>query len=232
MRADEGHLYTGWVAANGVGEAIGLGTTFVLGWAVAATLEAMTGVPAILAGALLAIALGVVLEGVVVGLAQERVLRDRLAGLPRGRWTLATAVGAGLAWAMGMIPSTVVSLTAGNAGGEPMPEPGPAVRYGLAIVMGLVTGPILGVAQWMVLRRVLSHAWHWLWANALAWAVGMAVIFIGMDLVPWTGPASAIAASLYAVSAAAGLAVGAVHGRVLVALIRRTGPVRSRGLTR
>ena len=70
-----------------------------------------------------------------------------------------------------------------------------------------------------VLRRHVRHAAWWLGATAVAWGVGMPLISLGMDLVPWAGPPAAIGASIYVVCALAGLVVGAIHGRVLVRLV-------------
>lgn len=98
-------------------------------------------------------------------------------------------------------------------------EPPVWAQYALAALLGLLVGPVLGLAQWTVLRAHVNRAKRWLWANALAWAAGMAIIFIGMDRVPWQGSFAARALALYAVSAAAGLVVGAIHGRVLVGLL-------------
>lgn len=66
----------------------------------------------------------------------------------------------------------------------------------------------------------MRDAARWLWANTAAWAVGMPLIFFGMDHVPWQGPALARALALFGVCAVTGLAVGAIHGRVLVGLLR------------
>ena len=93
------------------------------------------------------------------------------------------------------------------------------MQYSLAALLGLVTGPVLGVAQWVVLRRVVRRAQHWLWANAAAWGLGMPLIFLGMDLVPWGGSPPVIIAAIYVVCAATGAAVGAVHGLVLMRLL-------------
>ena len=89
----------------------------------------------------------------------------------------------------------------------------------LAAGLGLAAGPILGVAQWTVLRRFVNRGGRWLWANALAWAVGMPVIFLGMDRVPWNGHPLAAILSIYAICTIVGVVVGAVHGRVLVQLL-------------
>jgi hypothetical protein len=89
---EERECYRRWIAANGLAEAAGLGTTFVLGHAVVPTLARATGLAAILGSALAAVALGTLLEGVLIGFAQERVLRGRIAGLRLRAWPIATAV--------------------------------------------------------------------------------------------------------------------------------------------
>jgi hypothetical protein len=213
-------FYRRWIFANGWAEAVGLGTTFALGRLMAPSLERVTGALAILGTALIAITLGTLLEGILVGFAQERVLCDRLAPLQPRSWTKATAIGAGLAWTLGMIPSTLMAFPSpDSAASAPPAEPSAILQYGLAALLGLVAGPVLGLAQWFVLRRLVQRAGLWLWANAVAWAVGMPLIFLGMDFVPWNGPPAAMFLAIYAVCGAAGLVVGAIHGRFLLALI-------------
>jgi hypothetical protein len=213
-------FYFDWIGANAVAEAAGLGTTFVIGLQVAPSLDRLSGVVSTLSAMLLAIALGTVLEGVVVGFAQEVVLRRNLDRLRPRSWLTATAAGAALAWTLGMIPSTVASLASADSGSSQAPEPPMLVTLLLAAGLGLVAGPILGLSQWTVLRRHVDHAGRWLWANALAWAVGMPLIFLGMDVVPWGGQPTIVTLSIYAVCGLAGLIVGAIHGRVLRQLIR------------
>jgi hypothetical protein len=67
MRPADRPFYLTWIAANACAEAVGLGTTMVIGWGVAARIERLDGVAATLATALVAIVLGTLLEGVVVG---------------------------------------------------------------------------------------------------------------------------------------------------------------------
>ncbi len=209
------NFYGRWILANGWAEAAGLGTTFVIGSSVGPLLEQTPSVPVILSGALEAVLLGTLLEGVLIGVAQEGVLRSRLVELRRRFWLSATAVGVGLAWLMVIVPSTIMALIPSESGGSPPSEPSAIGQVTLAAVLGVVAGPILGLAQWTVLRRHVSHASRWLWANALAWAIGMPLIFLGMDYVPWTGNRLVLFLSIYAVCGATGLVVGAVHGRVL-----------------
>lgn len=226
MTTSEPHrLYRRWVWANGLAEAAGLGTTFLLGLAAAPVLAAWQGPVEVLGGAALAIVLGMVLEGAVVGTAQAWAL-PAATMVPRGAWIRATVIGAGLAWSIGMVPSTAVALLSPS----PAPEgaaaegPGPLVTIALAALLGAITGPILGAAQARVLRTVTSNAGRWLWANAVAWAVGMPLIFVGMDLVPWTSAAVPRAAAIYLVCGITGCAVGALHGRVLVRLLGAVPP--------
>jgi hypothetical protein len=216
----ERSFYLRWIAANGWSESAGLGTTFVVGIGLAPYLDQRLGTAAIVAGALMAVGLGTVLEGVVVGIAQERVLRTRLRTLRRWLWTLATAAGAGLAWMLGMVPSTIMALAGERDPAATPAEPGLVVQLGLAVMLGVVAGPILGGAQWIVLRRHVGRARRWLWANALAWAAGMPLIFAGMNIVPWTRPMALVVPAVYLVCAVAGIAAGAIHGAVLVRLLR------------
>jgi hypothetical protein len=216
-------FYRRWIFANGWAEAAGLGTTFIIGQLAAPWLPRSTGLLSILLGALVAVLLGTLLEGVVVGVAQEAVLRQRLLSLRKRMWVVATAAGAGLAWFLGMIPSTVMALHSSAPASSPPAEPPALLQYALASALGLLTGPVLGLAQWVVLQAHTPRSGRWLWANALAWAIGMPLIFLGMDYVPWTGPRSAVYLMIYAVCGAVGLVVGAIHGRILVGLMPPRG---------
>lgn len=219
MRLSDRLFYRRWIIANGWAEGAGLGTTLVLGWLAAPLLESAEGAPVIIGGALLAVILGTLLEGVVVGLAQEGVLRIRVVQLPRWSWVVATAVGAAIAWLLGMIPSTLMALSTPPVPATEVAEPGLLVQYGLAAVLGAALGLILVTAQWAVLRRHSRKATRWLWANAAAWGLGMPLVFVGMDFVPWSGSPSAIIPAILAACTVVGLVVGAIHGLVLVGLL-------------
>jgi hypothetical protein len=211
-------FYRRWVFANGWSEGVGLGTTFVAGTLLVPSLSRVEGPLGVIMSMLGAIAMGIALEGILVGIAQERVLRERFAALPRRAWTTATAIGAGLAWTLGMVPSTLLSLSEAGASGE-IAEPPAMLKYALAMLLGAVAGPVLGFSQWAVLRHHARHAKRWLWANALAWSAGMPLIFAGMEIVPWNGPIHMTWAAIFLVCSAAGLVVGAMHGLVLDRLI-------------
>jgi HlyD family secretion protein len=68
-------FYRRWILANGSSEALGLGTTFLIGRAVAPWLASRSPVDTLL-GAAAAVVLGTLLEGVVVGLAQDLQIGD------------------------------------------------------------------------------------------------------------------------------------------------------------
>jgi hypothetical protein len=208
-------MWARWVGANTIGEAVGLGVTA----GVAAALAGLddTGRVLLVAVVVATLIIAGAFEGVVVGYAQWRVLRAALPTLPWRSWIGATVLGALVAWTLGLVPSTVMSV-GGQGGGEPPFDD--AVQYLLAAVMGLVLGPVLGVPQWRVLRRFLSGAGWWVPANALAWAAGMPVIFAVAGAVPATAGVATIAGAVLVACAGAGAVVGAVHGVVLVRLLR------------
>ncbi len=214
-------LWRRWVAANALAELIGLGGSLLAGFALLSIVDEES-VGGLLLLAAVAIVLGTFFEGVLVGLFQWRVLRDPLPGLARRSWVRATAAGAAIAWILGMLPSTILSLTmdaSGAPASEAPVEPGAALVLLLAAGMGLVLGAILAAPQWLVLRRHVRRASWWAPANMLAWMVGMAVIFAGTLLIP-AGPLPAwVIAVLLGCVVLAGISVGAIHGWFLVRLL-------------
>lgn len=201
-----------------MGEGVGLGLTALIGSV--ALLYAGDGFFSTLVLAAVAVIAGTLVEGTVVGTAQWLVLRGPLPTMRWRTWALATGAGAFVAWTLGMVPSTALSFGEGSGRAA---EPPLAAMLGLAFLMGLVLGPVLGFAQWLVLRRFVGRAWLWMPANALAWAPGMVVIFAGIQIaieVGGFGAGSVLAAALLC----AGAVVGAVHGAALVLML---GPGRT-----
>jgi hypothetical protein len=118
----------------------------------------------------------------------------------------------------GVIPSTFLfsgpeTRTAGPAGMSDL------VIYALAVGMGLVLGSILGVPQWLALRRHVPKAGWWILANAAAWLLGMVVVFMGTSFIPVDGITWPVALVLLLFVVAAGTVVGAVHGLMLIWLL-------------
>ncbi len=216
-------IWRRWILANAVGETIGLGATLLIGAFLLGSAEKSIGA---IAAAALGILAGTVIEGSVVGTAQWLVLRRPLERMRWRDWALATAVGACVAWTLGMIPGTFM-FTGPDTGTATPGQMSDLLVYTLAAGMGLVLGSILGVPQWLVLRRYLAKAGWWVLANALAWMLGMVVIFIGTGFIPPQGITIPVALLLVLFVVTAGAVVGAVHGLVLVWLLSQ----RSQGVT-
>lgn len=206
-----------WVLANALGELVGLGTVAIVGF----LLFRHAGEPSSIQQALAFVAAFVLLgafEGVVIGLAQRQVLRSLMPSV-RG-WVMATVVGAMIAWAIGMLPSTVAGLLAqGATPTNGPPEPPLILVLLLAAGLGAIAGPLLAAFQWLSLRKVVHRkAWLWLPANAAAWALGMPAIFLGAQVNELTSSTAAIVTTVALAIFTAGATVGAVHGIVLLGL--------------
>lgn len=211
-----------WVWANGWSEMLGLGLTSLIAWTVNHMLGNSQSTGAVLLIAVVFIITGTFCEGALVGFAQARVLRSQLPSLSFGRWIRLTALGAGLAWLAGMIPSTIVSLSSSNLtdtqNGSP-PFSG-VVVFAAAALMGIVLGPFLGIPQWFELRRHFEGAGWWIAANSAAWALGMVIVFAGATW-PDENTSIGVIAPLIAITClVAGFVVGAVHGTFLLWLIK------------
>jgi len=214
-------LWWRWVAANSAAELFGLGTVAVVGYLVASRMGEPHGLSQSLGVAILLVSLGA-FEGLVVGLAQAWVLERPLPAL-RG-WVRASVVGAAVAWAVGMAPSTIMSLGESRTSGPPL-EISEPFRLLLAAGLGLVAGPLLAFFQWRCLRLCLAQrAVWWLPANAAAWAVGMPTIFVGAHMSAYTSDPILISLGVGVSLLAAGAVVGAVHGGVLVWLLPAGAP--------
>lgn len=208
-----------WVVANAFAELIGLGGAALVGVLAFMDLEALYGPAAM---ALIMILAGTFLEGVVVGAAQWTVLHRAILQLHWQKWIGATAVGAFTAWLLGMIPSTLMALAeTEEAVATAQPEINNLVLFSLAALMGLVLGPILALPQWLVLRRYVENAFWWIPANALAWMVGMVLVFVGINLVPAEGITATVILGVAITLLLAGICVGAIHGLALIWLLKQ-----------
>ena len=221
-------LYLRWIAANALGELFGLGATFAIGIGLFSSLAASPGWLPTLLTALLMTASGLV-EGSIVGWLQWLVLRQPLPDITRRAWVRATIYGAVIAWGLGAIPMTFASLSAPAETGS-LQEPDPGFMLLLAILMGLAAGLVLAFVQWRLLRRVVRKAWAWLPANSLSWAVGMPLIFAGVDQAQASSHLFSAVGSFALHLLITGALAGAIHGLALVWLssskyIKETGQV-------
>lgn len=219
-------FYRRWILANGCAELVGLGSTLGLGAAVATRMPGLDSSPStILLAAFGAVLAGTLLEGVLLGASQAWALGTVLPSFSRRRWIGATALGAGIAWTAGMLPSTIMSLVSAPQAQGAAPEsfePSLALTLLLAAALGVVLGPFLGLPQGRVLRAHGGTVARWVAANCAAWALGMPVVFLATAVIDESSTALQVALTLGAATLGAGLVVGAVHGRFLLPLVGKT----------
>lgn len=167
---------------------------------------------------LLLMVLAGLVEGAVLGAAQSVVLHREFLGFSRTSWVIATSLGAGTAWLLGMLPSTFYPAWT---------EWSPVVTVPLAVLLGLALLTTIGFAQWTVLRRHLARSRTWVPANAVAWLVGLGVL-MGVTMPLWReGQATVL---VIVIGVLGGLAMAAtvavVTGVWLARLVRPRGAVR------
>ena len=182
-----------------------------LGFAVAACVGALT-VNAGAAVVVLALLAAGAVEGATLGWGQATVLRHALPGLSRRRWVAATAGAAALAYLIGLVPSTFAESMAGWP---------PALLGVVVTVLGCGLLASIGTAQWLILRRHVDHAWHWIVATAAAWTAGLAV-FLSVAMPLW-GPGQALAL-VVAIGVASGLLMAATTSAITGFALRRLLP--------
>jgi hypothetical protein len=211
-------LYLRWLAANAFGELFGLGLSLgVLALFIVCLPE---GIGWTALAFLLTIASGA-LEATVVGFAQYWAMHPWFPTLKRRSWWLGTLVGALIAYVLGYLPSTIMSLGEQSGQATPAAEPEQWIVLLLAAGLGLVGGAVLSFAQYLTLRKAARGAGSWIPANMLAWMLSMPLIFWGIDVVQKVQPLYQTVLILAGVLLLAGAVVGAVHGAFLVRIAER-----------
>jgi hypothetical protein len=203
-----------WTAVCGLGEFLGIGVAAGIGFGVVMTLGEPDTLGEKLFVILTAIVSGII-EGLVTGWLQWWVLREKFAAVKAKDWLFYTALGAATGWILGMTPSTFLM---GQGGATPVPEFSSALIALLAAGAGLVLGALFGFFQWLELRKHTVQAARWIPANAIAWAIGLAIIYLGASM-PTAETALAMVILIGTVSGLlAGLSVGAITGLFLIKL--------------
>lgn len=202
-------LWFWWMLATSTGEFVGFAVPATVGAVASWVMAGMVGSFVALAMLGVMVLAGMV-EGAVLGFAQWLALRRYIQSMAQREWVLATALAAGVAWALGMLPSTLGDLATIN----------PAVLIGGGILLGAIFVVSIGFAQWLVLRRYIEKAGWWVLANAVAWPMGVAVPFIGLALVPDGSPVMVWVVVGVMSGFLMGVVVGAITGVALVWLLR------------
>jgi len=213
-------LYQRWTLANALAELFGLGLTFVITGLVFSRLDSQQTVISIILSFTFAVLSGGV-EATVVGLAQWWAMHPWFPEISRFAWWRGTLIGALVAYVLGYLPSTMMSMGEAASQSASVEEPAQWIVLLLAAGMGAVGGVVLSFAQWLELRRKVERAGIWIPANMLAWACGMPIIFWGIDL---AFKMAAIWQSVLVMAGSllvAGAVVGAVHGAFLVRLLEK-----------
>jgi hypothetical protein len=208
------------VAANALGEVFGLGSTFAVGAVVISSLGNQQNVFVILITFLVAVASGAI-EATFVGLAQWWAMHPWFPMIKRTSWWLATLIGALVAYVLGYLPSTLMSL--GEQASQtqaPAAEPAQWVVLLLAAGLGAVGGAVLSFAQWLTMRHKVKGASIWIPANMFAWLVGMPIIFWAIDISQKLDGLFWLIMFIAGVLLLVGLLVGAIHGIFLTRLAK------------
>jgi uncharacterized integral membrane protein len=115
--------------------------------------------------------------GGFVALCQHLILRRRLTATNGWVWVTLVAWTAG--WASGWIAiDTFSALSAPYTRGMPLT----AVGMPLTFVIGVMAGALVGLAQWVILRRHVKQAGWWMAATAGSWGLAFVSIAAGVGL--------------------------------------------------
>jgi hypothetical protein len=118
--------------------------------------------------ALLVATLGAALFGGVLGALQWLVVRERVP-IPRKAWITANIGPALLAWLLVIMPAVIDAQNSNENA---------SVVYLLAASQALALGPLLGLSQSLVLRKVTSRWAWWIGANLFSWLLVNAVVYL------------------------------------------------------
>lgn len=211
-------LWTRWILANALSEMVGLGLTFAITGLFFSRIGEQNTIANILLSFVVAVLSGAV-EATFVGLAQWWAMYPWFPSIERFAWWRGTLIGALIAYVLGYLPSTLMSMGEATTSGTPVTEPAQWIVLLLAAGMGAIGGAVLSFAQWLVMRGKVERATSWIPANMLAWLFGMPIIFWGIDL---AFKANALWQSVLVMAGTlfvAGAVVGAIHGLFLIRLI-------------
>jgi len=144
----------------------------------------------------------VVIFGLIVaglGTTQWLVLRNLFS--QAGWWVVASTVG-----------GAIVGVGAASLSSE--------IEASLIIAYGL-SGTILGILQWIVLRRQTSRAWLWMLASPLGWAIAVPIVRFLDQMGQDVALRMSETVGLILAFGLMGAVVGFVTGGVLVWMLRK-----------
>jgi len=173
--------------------------------AVATALSSPSGPPTAQTwGSMIGLTVGA-LEGLVLGALQAQVLHTVRPSMERSRYVVATTVAVTSSWALGMVASVW----------EPEGELASFEVGATVALFGAVLGALIGLAQWLVLRRDSTTRW-WIPASMLGWTCG--------SLTTWALPSADLQSELIQIVAhcfANGVG-GAIAGAITISSVMLT----------
>jgi len=158
-----------------------------------------------------------------IGISQWLVLRRHIK--KAGWWVLGSAVGGAMGFALGSSAATTVidiigsrqltiaysllGYVAVDVSGSVADTATRAVSW---VVSGGVFGTVIGIGQWLVLRRHIKRAGWWVLGSAVSGVVGLIAIASGIVVVGLTWPETVVMLPL---SSAGAMLYGSITGLVL-----------------
>lgn len=198
-------LWRRWTKTVTIGETLAFSIPAVAGALIAAAdLGPLASAPVILAAGL-----G---EGLVLGFSQALVVRRALPAISSRSWIAATALGALIAWAVSLVPTSI---------GEGLEDLAPGVLAAGGLVLGVIFLLSIGGLQWRVLREQVPRAGWWIAAVAAGWVAALTA-FMAIASPLWQeGQALGL---IIAIGVGAGLVMALVMAAITgYALMRLTG---------
>jgi len=187
-----------WTSLTAAGLAGGLIGGVLLGMPLGKIVNAM------IATAAVTCAVGAIL-GAFQAIGLRRLLRRPL------WWIAATVIGLGIGLAVAVVAveQSGILITGHRPQLAHLSAPLRAISF---VILGLIAGAILGIAQWIVIRRQMPELKNWVPSTAVGLAVALSGSSLVVDL-SGIGVASAMGAIAFVVLA--GLAFGALTSRPL-----------------
>jgi len=170
-----------WVLYSSFGELLGFGFAAISGFFIASVLgyeELMLGqYPWLPVLTMVFAGFG---EGCILGIIQSVPLCKAFPGVSKLKWTLLTGTGGALAWGVGSWAGPVLS--------EKYFTSISFVSVFVAIFMLVTLAGILGVAQWMELKKHFTDSWKWILYTIVGWGIGLSITFTGTSIITETTP--------------------------------------------
>jgi hypothetical protein len=136
-----------------------------------------------------------VLAGTLAGIGQWLILRRRISNIDRRAWILATSVGyllsevtmlagsfmVGITWFLISEMTWIVNVwilgrnkTWGESAGLALAP----VVWALLAATAVASWAVIGVAQWLVLKRYVQRSRQWIYANAAVGVIGQLILLL------------------------------------------------------